>query len=98
VAPRLIVRPLAQRDIEQAMGWYEEQALGLGREFLDAVDRRIAEVRAMPQRFPQVTPRLRRAMLERFPYAIFFTLTGETIQVVACMHGRRHPARWQRRG
>jgi hypothetical protein len=37
-------------------------------------------------------------MLNRFPYAVFFAVIDDTTQVVACMHGRRHPARWLRRG
>jgi plasmid stabilization system protein ParE len=95
---RLIVRPLAAEDIERAAHWYEGQAQGLGEEFLDVLGRRLADIVAAPERFPRVSARLRRAMLNRFPYAVFFTVTDDTIQVVACMHGRRHPARWLRRG
>ena len=32
------VRPEAERDVEAAYAWYEEQRLGLGREFLQALD------------------------------------------------------------
>ena len=95
---RLIVRPLAAEDVESAARWYEEQATGLGAEFLDALNRRLEDIEEAPERFPRVSPRLRRAMLERFPYSIFFTISRGAIQVVACMHGRRHPARWLRRG
>jgi plasmid stabilization system protein ParE len=94
----LIVRPLAAEDIERAAHWYERQARGLGEEFLDVLGRRMADIEAAPERFPRVSARLRRAMLNRFPYAVFFTVIDDTIQVVACMHGRRHPARWLRRG
>jgi plasmid stabilization system protein ParE len=98
VTKRLVVRPLAAQDIDEAAGWYERQAPGLGEEFLAAVDRRLAEIQTAPDRFPRISPRLRRALLRRFPYAIFFTIVGDMISVVACMHGRRHPARWLRRG
>lgn len=80
------------------MNWYEAQSAGLGREFLEALRARFADLQSTPNRFPRVSERLRRAMLDRFPYAVFFTVVGETIHVVACMHGRRHPARWLRRG
>jgi hypothetical protein len=70
---RLIVRPLAAEDIERAAHWYEGQAQGLGEEFLDVLGRRLADIVAAPERFPRVSARLRRAMLNRFPYAVFFT-------------------------
>jgi plasmid stabilization system protein ParE len=80
------------------MEWYEAQAAGLGREFLEAVHARFADIEAAPERFPRVTDRLRRAMLHRFPYALFYTQIDDRLHIVACMHGRRDPARWLRRG
>jgi len=32
------VRPEAERDVETAFAWYEEQRAGLGREFLHELD------------------------------------------------------------
>jgi hypothetical protein len=36
-------------------------------------------------------------LLRRFPYGIYFVPTAELIGVVACMHARRNPRRWQER-
>ena len=30
-----------------------------------------------------------------FPYAMYFRVYAEVVVVVACMHGRRNPRRWQ---
>jgi toxin ParE1/3/4 len=39
----------------------------------------------------------RRAGVRRFPSAIFFEILEHRIVVIACLHGRRNPRRWQRR-
>jgi toxin ParE1/3/4 len=44
-----------------------------------------------------VRPRIRRALLKRFPYGVFYTEFPDRIQVIAIIHSRKHPARWPRR-
>jgi len=48
-----------------------------------------------PPRYPVVRRNTRRALLRRFPYAVFFRTYDEIVVIVACMHGRRNPRRWQ---
>jgi len=95
--PRLVVRPAAEADIAAAAVWYEARASGLGAEFLRLVDVALAEVQRMPERFPVVHAQCRRALLRRLPYGIYFVPTAELISVVACMHARRDPRRWEER-
>jgi hypothetical protein len=51
----------------------------------------------MPERYPVVRGEARRALLRRFPYAVFFVATPDLVSVLACMHARRDPRRWQER-
>jgi len=51
----------------------------------------------MPERYPLVRGTVRRALLRRFPYAVFFVATADFVSVLACMHARRDPRRWQER-
>ena len=94
---RLVVRAAAEEDIAEAARWYEERSPGLGTEFLRAVDVALAEIARMPQRYPLVRGELRRALLRRFPYAVFFVARADLVSVVACLHARRDPRRWQER-
>ena len=94
---RFIVRPAAEADIAEAALWYESRSLGLGAEFLRAVAVCFAEIQRSPDRFPQIYKTSRRALLRRFPYAVYFVPTTTHIRVVACMHVKRDPRRWQRR-
>ena len=70
---------------------------GLPVEFLRSVDVALAEIVRMPERFPVVHLNCRRALLRRFPYGIYFVATPDLMSVVACMHARRDPRRWQER-
>ena len=92
-----IFRPAAAADVEEAYRWYEAQQGGLGDEFLAAVSTIIESLVAYPERFPIVYRQTRRVNLRRFPYSLFCRIIDDQIIVVACMHGRRNPRRWQSR-
>ena len=49
-----IVRPLAEADVQEAFAWYEEQAQGLGHEFLRALDVCYATIERWPESYPVV--------------------------------------------
>ena len=44
MTPRLVVRPEAEADIDEAYAWYEDRVTGLGDQFLDAVGESIAVI------------------------------------------------------
>jgi len=46
--------------------------------------------------FPRIHGETRRAVLRRFPYAIYFHVDGDLV-VVLSIHGRQHPSTWQSR-
>jgi plasmid stabilization system protein ParE len=60
---RLIVRPLAQADIDDAVTWYEQQQSGLGSRFLDVLDHVFERIRDTPLQFPIIAVAMRRALL-----------------------------------
>ena len=92
-----IFRPAAAADVEDAYRWYEDQRAGLGEEFLAAVSNVIESLVAYPERFPTIYRQTHRANLRRFPYSVFYRIIDDQVIVVACMHGRRDPRRWQTR-
>ena len=95
---QLLIRPAAAADIEDAFVWYEQQRPGLGSEFLKVLDNGLAAIRRAPQLHPVVHRDTRRLLLPRFPYGVYYRLYPDAVVVVACMHGRRNPRRWQSRG
>lgn len=94
---RIIVRPAAAADIDDAAFWYDRQRPGLGTEFLEAVRNSLEAIAKNPRLYPAIHRDARRALLRRFPYGIYYRIYPDSIVVVACMHGRRDPKRWQSR-
>lgn len=95
---RVVVRPAAAGDIEDTYEWYESQQPGLGDEFLAALRTTRDRLLEHPEAYPVLHRKTRRALVpQRFPYALFYRLYDDTIVIVACMHAKRDPRRWQRR-
>ena len=95
---QIVVRPAAAADIDDAYQWYEAQRPGLGEEFLAALSVTRDRLLEDPEAYPVLQRATRRALIpKRFPYALFYRIYGDTIVVVACMHAKRDPRRWQRR-
>ncbi len=94
---QFVVRPQAGREIEEAAEWYDIRRLGLGAEFLDAVDACLASVLRNPESYPEVRSGMRRAVVRRFPYNLIYALRFDEVVVLGCVHGRRDPKTWQAR-
>jgi len=85
---------LAQRELDDAVAWYNEQAAGLGQEFLDELDRTVRRAVTFPMSCPEIEPGVRRCLLARFPYGLIYGVDGETLVVVAVAHLHREPRYW----
>jgi toxin ParE1/3/4 len=92
----VVFRPQAEAEVLVIRRWYEDRRQGLGDEFEAALDHLVTRISETPLAFQRVGTDSRRAVLQRFPYAIYFRLLADDIIVLA-VHGRQHPARWQAR-
>ena len=94
---RLIIKPFAESDAAEAVAWYQNISEGLGDEFLAALQKKILAIQNNPDHFQLVHKNIRRALTERFPFAIFFIVESDTIYVLAILHTMRSPAIWKKR-
>ena len=95
--PRLLLEPEARADLAEAFVWYEDQRPGLGSEFLAEVARVLENIERGPDAHAIIRGQTRRALVRRFPYAVFYVVDPSIVAVTAVMHGRRDPRRWQER-
>lgn len=92
----------ADEEYRAAARWYEERRVGLGIEFLDAVDYTLNQILRFP-RIGALVPRMRadlavrRAPVKRFPYHVIYLETQAAIRVLAVAHDRRRPGYWKSR-
>lgn len=86
---RVLYRSEAAADIAAAFRWYDAQALGLGRDFERAVAAVGVLLETFPEAYPVVFGDVRRALLARFPYALYYRpLDESTLEVIGCLHTR----------
>lgn len=97
MAYRLTVSRRALREIGEAYEWYEEQVPGLGPAFLDEVETQVKAIVESPLQYVEIQRNVRRALISRFPYGVFYALKGDLVSVLAVIHTARHPRRWPRR-
>jgi plasmid stabilization system protein ParE len=84
----------AQRELNDAVHWYNEQKVGLGTEFLDQLDNAVRRLRTFPESFHEIETGLRRCILLKFPYCLIYGIDKETIVIVAVAHLHREPRYW----
>jgi plasmid stabilization system protein ParE len=96
VALTVVLRPEASAEVLETKSWYEARVSGLGDRFIDDLGAVLTRVVERPTSFPAVRDQTRRAVLERFPYAVYFRQTDDQLVVLA-VHGRQDPKRWQSR-
>ena len=95
---QLIFRPEAFIDIKDATVWYEQQKVGLGNEFYLSVQITFEKIHQNPFLFQVNEKQIRKAYLNRFPYHIYYFLTGYDIVVLGVLHtSRNHPKILKRR-
>jgi len=95
----MIIRFTTEADAElaEARQWYACQRENLDVEFMERIDDALSRIVSNPNLYPIVYRTLRRAIVRRFPFAVFYEATADEIQVIAIFHSRRDPERWRSR-
>jgi toxin ParE1/3/4 len=89
---KLIVTKEAEADILDSYRSYEATQEGLGRRFMDEIERTFDRILPNPFLYQEVETVIRRAITHAFPYLVFYTLDEQTVQILAVIHGAQDPA------
>ena len=84
----------AARDLDEIIGYYVSAAPLQASRFADEIERVFARLGEHP-RSSQATdmPSIRRATVNRFPYAVFYTIEASEAIVLHIRHASRRPWR-----
>jgi plasmid stabilization system protein ParE len=93
MAYRLKFSSRALREIVEAHEWYELQSPGLGGEFIAAMELQLKRLEQAPLLYAEVIQNVRRALLPRFPYGLFYVVRGDLVHILAVLHDARNPSR-----
>jgi plasmid stabilization system protein ParE len=85
--------PAVRDEIDDAHAWYEQRRPGLGGDFLDEVQRVLGEIATNPARYGFADADIREALLNRFPYAVYYRVLVDRVRILAVYH-TRNPSGW----
>jgi plasmid stabilization system protein ParE len=92
--PKIIFHPEIASEIKASYHWYQDQAAGLGDDFIAELEAAYDVITEFPQTWPKFQKGFRRYLLTRFPFSIIYKDANESICVVAVMHNSRKPGYW----
>jgi toxin ParE1/3/4 len=93
----LVVSNMAEDDLANAMACFDDIRPGLGHDLVLCVEHAHDRILERPQAFPVIMPHVRRILVRRFPYGVFFRVRQHRIEVEALFPLRADPARLRKR-
>jgi len=96
VTSPVVFRRRSQHDLAAGYDWYQEQRPGLGEEFLAEVLATLKSVERFPELFAHVHGEVRRSVVARFPFAVFYVIEPQRVVVLRVLHTARDPRLWPR--
>lgn len=86
-----------ERELVDAVRYYERQRPSLGRDFIAEWERVEEVVRANPFRHAADRRGRRQSLLKRFPYKLIYRVREHDIFIIAAAHNKRAPGYWEPR-
>lgn len=90
----VVYRRTVGRDLAGGYAWYNGQRDGLGEEFPGEVNATFDAIERLPEIFARVHGEVRRAVISRFPYAVFYRVETKRVVVLTVLHTARDPRAW----
>lgn len=92
----VVFRRRAQSDLIAAYDWYETQHAALGEELLSVIQATTERIAAFPEMFGTIREDVRRVLVPRFPFAMFYLIESHRVVVLRVLHTARDPTLWPR--
>jgi len=89
--------PEAAQEYFEAVLYYKEISSELSNAFTQSVDKGIYNIIENATTWPIIEDNVRRHLIDRFPYGIYYTIESRYILIVAVMHMSRKPGYWKNR-
>ncbi len=87
----------AERDLLGGAAYYNAHRPGLGRLFVIEVRNTCETVAQFPESGSQMSSTIRRRLVRRFPFAVYYSVIDDEVLVLAVAHQARLPGYWRRR-
>jgi plasmid stabilization system protein ParE len=93
----VLFHELAESELNEIVQYYESHLKGLGNAFLSEVERGVKLILQNPESGPRIYKVVRRKTIRRFPYSIMYSISSNSIRILAIAHHKRRPTFWRKR-
>jgi plasmid stabilization system protein ParE len=90
----LVVHETAEQDLRDAVDYFGQFDRQVA--FAEALDDLFQRLQQAPFVYRAVEGELRRALLRRFRYSVFYVVEANRVVILGVQHQRRDPAGWPR--
>ena len=97
MADTVVVIPEAAADLENAAKWYEERQPGVGEKFLARFKQVVEVLCCNPDIGERVKRSYRRVLLNPYPYALYYDVSGDEVRIWSVVHSSRDDRVWKGR-
>ncbi len=87
----------AQTDFETSFAYYYKGSPKVAGDFLVKIDLAFEHIRENPNLFPVVYKNVRKYVVKKFPFVIYYQIFEAKVRVIAIFHSSRNPVVWSDR-
>ncbi|WP_083273082.1 type II toxin-antitoxin system RelE/ParE family toxin [Alteromonas confluentis] len=89
--------PEVEYDISDAFSYFEHCQKGLGDDYILSVEQALSKLQHNPFHYPRVHKSVRRMLVRRFPFCVYYLPSADKITVLAVLHCSRSDSLWKKR-
>ena len=90
----LIIERKAEREFQQAINWYDQISGELGDRIEAEIRKALRSIKEYSKIGAEARPRIRRVILDTFPYGVFYVNGKKATRILAFIHHARDPRKW----
>jgi len=83
--------PAAAAEVANTIRWYDQPDINQATSFVRELERTETHLTSRPALYQRIEGEIRRAVLRRFPYSLFYVIENDSVIVLACMHQHQIP-------
>ena len=91
---KIIFTELAAKELLQARSFYEVEVTGLGEKFSSEIKSALKRISNFPTAWPILKNEIRKCIVRKFPYNLFYSIEQDFILILAIAHHHRKPYYW----
>jgi toxin ParE1/3/4 len=90
---KIVITSYAELDTFDAYEWYEQERIGLGKEFLFELENTYDKITNNPTYNTYIDDKkeLRDLHIYRFPFVVVYRIKNDTVEIISVHHTKKHP-------